>query len=291
MLSEKNFIRSQLAFDIYTRLKGVRSRLQAGTYSLSRSESTRDIVGHLMAGQRDQITITFYPGATLRDLSGPDENKEDAKSVLLKAGYKEEEIEAAFAKQYSHPLFADKPEGTDLEGYVYGETYKFDSGSTAEQVLTGTFDHFYKDITDNNLLEGFKRQNLNLYQAVTLASIIQREVSGANDQRQVSQIFLLRLKRGMMLGADATYKYAAKKLGVPPALDLNSPYNTRKFAGLPPGPIAVPGLSALQAVANPAPGEYVYFVSGDDDVNYFAKTFEEHEANIRKHCHKKCAEI
>jgi UPF0755 protein len=95
----------------------------------------------------------------------------------------------------------------------------------------------------------------------------------------------------MPLGSDVTYQYAAKQLGVAPTPDLDSPYNTRKNPGLPPGPIAVPGLSALEAVAAPAAGDYVYFLSGDDEVTYFARTNAEHEANIKNHCQIKCASL
>src|SRR5207248_2549788 len=102
----------------------------------------------------------------------------------------------------------------------------------------------------------FQKQGLNLYQGITLASIIQREVPGAADQKQVAQVFLTRLGMEMPLGSDVTYQYAAKKMGVTPSPDLDSPYNTRKYPGLPPGPIASPGLTALQAVANPAAGNY-----------------------------------
>ncbi len=109
------------------------------------------------------------------------------------------------------------------------------------------------------------------------------------DQKQVAQIFYKRLGEDIPLGADATFVYAAKKLGVTPSVDLDSPYNTRVHAGLPPGPISTPGLSALQAVAQPAPGDYLYFVSGDDGQTYFARTQEEHEANAAQYCKVNCA--
>jgi UPF0755 protein len=91
-----------------------------------------------------------------------------------------------------------------------------------------------------------------------------------------------------VLGSDVTFIYAAKKLGVEATPTLESPYNTRIHPGLPPGPISSPGLSALQAVANPAAGDYTYFLAGDDGKTYFAHTFEEHEANIVNHCQKNC---
>jgi UPF0755 protein len=279
MLEEKKLIRSKYAFDIYTRLSGDRSKLQAGTYSISASESLQSVVSDLVSGKVDKLTVTFLPGATVAD------NKE----VLKKAGYSDAAIDAAFSKQYDHPLFASKPAGADLEGYIYGDTYAFNSDATVEQILTRTFDEYYHVIQDNKLVDGFQKQGLNLYQGITLASIIQKEVSGTSDERQVAQIFLKRLQIGMPLGSDVTYHYAAKKLGVTPSPTLNSPYNTRINTGLPPGPISTPGLTALQAVANPTPGDYLFFLSGDDGKTYFAKTDQEHQANIDQHCKIKCS--
>jgi UPF0755 protein len=279
LLEEKKLIRSKYAFDIYTRLTDTRGTLQAGTYNLSPSESLEKIVSHLVGGRVDDLSITFLPGATLA------ENKE----VLIAAGYSEEEIDRAFLHNYNHPLFIDKPADTDLEGYIYGETYNFGSDATVEDILKVTFNHYYEVIKKDNLIEEFKKQGLSLYQGITLASIIQREVPTANDQKQVAQVFYSRLAVDMQLGSDVTYQYAAKKLGVAPTPNLDSPYNTRKFTGLPPGPIATPGRSALLAVAHPAAGDYLFFLSGDDDVTYFARTSDEHEANIQKHCQKKCS--
>lgn len=279
LLVEKRVIRSAAAFEIHTRLSGTRNKLQAGTFSLSPHESTTAIVDHLVAGKTDQFSITFLPGATVAD----------NKKVLLAAGYSQAEIDTAFKKTYSSPLFQDKPVNADLEGYIYGETYTFSAGSTVEQILQRTFDEFYAAISDNDLISGLRAQGFNLYQGITLASIIQREVSGQEDSAQVAQIFLKRLREEMPLGADATFVYAAAKEGVAPTVNLDSPYNTRRYAGLPPGPISAPGLIALQAVARPAQGDYLYFVSGDDGKNYYSRTIEEHEANTRQHCKVNCS--
>lgn len=278
-LQDKKLIRSQVAFDVYTRLTGARSQLRAGTYSISPSESTETIVSNLVSGKVDQFNITFLPGATVAE----------DKQVLVKAGYKQSDVDAAFSKQYDHPLFATKPATADLEGYIYGETYNFDSDTTVEQILAKTFDEYYAAVTDNDLVAGFQKQGLTLYQGITLASIVQREVSNATDQKQVAQIFLKRLQIGIPLGSDVTYHYAAQKLGVDPSPTLDSPYNTRINKGLPPGPIAAPGLGALKAVANPASGDYLYFLSGDDGTTYYATTEAEHQANITNHCQIKCA--
>ncbi len=92
----------------------------------------------------------------------------------------------------------------------------------------------------------------------------------------------------MPLGSEVTFEYAAKKLGVAATPTLDSPYNTRIYPGLPPGPIATPGVDAMKAVANPASGDYLYFLSGDDGKTYFAMTDAEHERNITDHCQQKC---
>lgn len=278
-LKENGVIRNQTAFLAYARISGVQNKLQAGTYRLSPSESTPQIVEHLVNGKVDVFSITFLPGATL----------EDNRDVLLGAGYSEEEVDAALDKQYDSPLFAGKPATADLEGYIYGETYSFGTNTSVEAILEYTFDYFYGVVEDNGLIAKYDAQGLSLYEGITLASIVQREASpGGDDMPQIASVFYNRLEQGMPLGSDVTYQYIADKTGVARDTNLDSPYNTRRYAGLPPGPIAVPGLKALLAVGAPASTDYIYFLSGDDDVTYFARTLEQHEANIRNHCQEKC---
>jgi UPF0755 protein len=298
LLDEKNVIRSASAFEIYTRLNDSRNKLQAGTFSLSPTDSTAQIVGHLMAGSSEEFEVTFYPGATLDIASTSTDSTPSHRQVLQKLGFPDDEITEAFNASYEteYPvLFADKPASADLEGYIYGETYRVASGSTVKQILMRTFDELETKIKKENLVELYKKQNLTLYEGLTLASIIQREVlspaattTPSADQKQVAQVFYGRLNSGMPLGSDVTFIYAAKKMGVEPISTLESPYNTRIKAGLPPGPISSPSLTALLAVASPASGDYVYFVAGDDGVTYFARTLEEHESNVSKHCTIEC---
>jgi UPF0755 protein len=287
LLEKQSIIRSSFAFEIYVRFSGKNNLLQAGTYRLSPGESTSQIVNHLSTGSSmDKFNITFYPGATLAD---------DIK-VFRKAGYSDQEITTALKETYDSPLFAGKPSNADLEGYIYGETYNFNTGATVQDILKRAFDEFYLKIQENNLVKGFADQGLNLYQGITLASIIQREVNSpaktdepSQDQKQVAQVFYSRLNSGMALGSDVTYQYIADKTGVARDPNLDSPYNTRRYVGLPPGPISAPSLSALKAASNPASSDYLYFLSGDDDIVYFAHTNSEHEANISNHCKTKCS--
>ena len=287
-LEKLSIIRSATAFDIYTRLSGKQNVLQAGTYRLSPAETISQIVEHFVNGSVDQFSITFFPGATLTDTTN-NSKKYDVTTVLAKAGYSSQEISTALKETYDSPLFVGKPAGNDLEGYVYGETYNFNTGATASDILKGTFAEFYKVVQANNLIRDFSNHGLNLYKGITLASIIQREANSSSDQKKVAQVFYSRLKLGWMLGSDVTYQYIADKTGVKRDSELISPYNTRNTFGLPPGPIAVPGLTALLAVAQPAMTDYMYFLSGDDNVTYFARTNDEHEVNITNHCKIKCS--
>lgn len=278
-LKEEGLIRDSAVFLWHARFEGVQNSLQAGTYRLSPSESTPEITTHLTSGKVDSFNIRFLPGATLAD----------NRKIFISAGYSEAEVDVALAKTYESPLFEGKPADADLEGYIYGETYSFAVNTSVESILERVFTEYYTVVKDNNLVELYKAQGLSLYEGITLASIVQREASpGGDDMPQIAQVFYLRLAQGMPLGSDVTYQYIADKTGVERDTNLDSPYNTRRYAGLPPGPISAPGKKALMAVASPAEGDYLYFLSGDDHVTYYGRTLQEHEANIKNHCQEKC---
>lgn len=278
-LQEDNIIRSKTAFVLYARFAGVQDTLQAGSYRLSASQSVSDIVTHLQKGITDTFSITLLPGATLAA----------NRTALIDAGYDAKEVDTALQDSYSSPLFAGKPASADLEGYIYGETYSFATNTSVHDILEYIFSYYYSIVQENDLITKYNAHGLNLYQGITLASIVQREASAqGNDMAQIAQVFYSRLSIDMPLGSDVTYQYIADKTGVARDPNLDSPYNTRRYAGLPPGPIAVPGEKALKAVASPADGDYLYFLSGDDGITYFARTLDDHEANIANHCQEKC---
>jgi UPF0755 protein len=288
-LEKQSIIRNAFVFDVYTRLSGKNSILKAGTYRISPSESIPKIVEHFVSGNVDQFSITFFPGSTLVDNSNkPEKQKQDVKTILKRAGYEESEINSALNINNIGLLFAGKPEGSNLEGYIYGETYKFNVGATVEDILHTVFDEFYQNIVDENLVEKFASRGLSLYEGITLASIVQQESSDAQDQKQIAQVFYSRLSQGIVLGSDVTYQYIADKEGIPRDTNLDSPYNTRRYTGLPPGPISNPGLSALKAVAEPAIGNYMYFLSDSSGKIYFAYTEAEHQSNIVNYCKENC---
>ena len=151
--------------------------------------------------------------------------------------------------------------------------------------LTEMQEHLTSDIR-----KGFTNHGLTVYQGVTLASIVEQEVPGLGDRNQAAQVFLKRLGINMELGSDVTAFYGAIRAGVTPAVDYDSPYNTLLHKGLPPSPISTVSDSALQAVAHPATTDWLYFVAGDDGRTYFARTLDEHNANVKKYCHKLCGQ-
>lgn len=289
-LKSGGIIKNSSAFRLYLRFSGNGNLLQAGDYQFSPANSVYEIVDNLIAGTNTQFSITFFPGATLVDNTSKDVSKKtDVVTVLEKAGYANAEIIAALDSDYNSPLFDSKPDGADLEGYIYGDTYTFEVGTSVNDIFEFVFDKFYSDISDNNLITKFSNRGLSLYEGITLASIIQREVNSDADRKKVAQVFYNRIELGMQLGSDVTYQYITDKLGVDRDVNFDSPYNTRRYTGLTPGPIASPSLSSLLAVAEPTDGDYLYFLSGDDDITYFANTYAEHEANIVNHCTVKCS--
>ncbi len=277
VLASAGLIKNQTAFEVYYRLHAD-AGLKAGVYVLHKNMSVQDIVRHLEQGKPDEFSLTFLPGGTLAD----------AKKVLLKAGYSDEDIDAAFAADYGHPLLASKPKEADLEGFIYGDTYNFYTGASLKDILMKIFDHMYDDIQERKLVEAYKAEGMTLYEGIIFASVVQSEVSNRDDMATVSQVFHTRLDEDMVLGSDVTFIYGARKLGVAPSVDLDSPYNTRTHKGLPPTPVSNPGIDALVAGANPSKTDYVFFVAGDDGKTYFSKTNEEHERLTREHCQQNC---
>lgn len=277
-LYDHELIRSRLAFGLYAQLSGTRDKLQAGGYVLSADQSIPSIVEHMTSGKTDEIDLTILPGLTLEEL----------RERFLEDGFSDAEITAAYNATYDHPLLATTPAGATLEGYLYPETYRMSAAQDLQALFIRAFDHVYAIMQEKKYLEEYAKRNLTIHQAVTLASIVQEEVSVPSDQKQVAQVFYKRLSTGMALGADATFVYAAEQAGQRPTVNFDSPYNTRKYVGLPPGPIANMDESALEAVAFPSPGEFVYFVSGDDGTTHFSVTEEEHLRKTAQYCKRLC---
>jgi UPF0755 protein len=140
-----------------------------------------------------------------------------------------------------------------------------------------------------DIVNGWAAQGLSVYQGLSLSSIVYQESGSPDYQPTVAQVFLLRLKQGIMLGSDVTAFYAADQVNAGKTLGVDSPYNTRLHTGLPPGPIGNFTVTAMTAVAHPSNTDYLFFVAGDDGVIHFSHTLAEHEQATKQYCTKECS--
>lgn len=279
LLEEKQVIKSAKAFEWYVRLNKLRGDMQAGQYVLDPSQSTPTIAKIIVKGKVQTGSFTILPAQRLDQI----------KAAFIKVGYNESAVNQALeASSYkNHPALISKPLGASLEGYLHPETFQTTSSTTPTEIIRQSLDETAEVLTADKT-DGFRKQGLNVHQAITLASIVEQEVPSGADRRMVAQVFLNRLKNGMSLGSDVTYRYAAIVTGQEPSPFIDSPYNTRKYAGLPPGPISNVSESSLSAVANPSSNDYLFFVAGDDGKTYYSKTQAEHDNLTRQHCKVLC---
>ncbi len=285
-LAKNNVIRSADAFSLYVKLNGV-NNLQAGVYRLSSKQSVKSIVETIESGKVTTVNVLITPGQTLDEIF----------VALKKDGYTQAQLDEGIEAVRDHPLLKDVPTGTKLEGYLFPDTYRIGPGTSAEQLFRLMLDTFEKKITPD-IRAGVAAQGLTLNQAVTLASIVQKEVGDPKVQPSVAQVFIKRYKEGIMLGSDVTALYGALSDNVAlsnnsaqaaaTAIAHSSPYNTRKIVGLPPTAISNFNISALSAVASPSKTDYLFFVAGDDGITHFSRTVQEHEALVNKYCIKLC---
>ena len=279
-LAEVGLIRSASAFKIYIRLNGAAQDLQAGNFELKPSWRVSQIVEHLSSAiDEDHLEVTILPGRRLDQLADD----------LRQAGFSATEVDQALlaSSHPEHQVHQYLPAGASLEGYIFPETFFVDRQMTATGVVRLALDQFVEVVERQNLEAAYQEQGLSLHQAVIMASIVEREV-GESHRPTVAQVFLKRWRQGTLLGADATFIYAAVVSGGQPSPSLDNPYNTRLYPGLPPGPISNVDLSALKAVAFPAQTDYFFFVAGDDGNIYFNQTLEGHLRDAQLYCHELC---
>lgn len=281
LLQEKGLIKSAWAFEWYVRSHDVRDKLQAGSYALKPSMPVSHIVSLMTTGKVATDLFTVLPAQRLDQIE----------AAFVKSGFSVQAVEKAFtpAQYADHPALTDKPKEASLEGYLYPESFEKTASTSPETIITASLDEMAKALSPD-VRVGFTAQGLTVHQGVTLASIVEKEVSSTADRQKVAQVFLKRLHIGMMLGSDVTAYYGADQAGLAHSVLSDTVYNTRLHVGLPPGPIGNTSKSSLQSVANPASTDYLYFVAGDDGITYFSKTLDEHNANVAAHCHKLCTE-
>lgn len=280
LLHDQHLIRSAWAFEWYVHSKELGSKLQAGTYALAPSQGVPTIAGTITKGKVATRLVTIIPGRRI----------DQVQADLINDGFNPADVYAAMnPSQYAGlPVLAFKPASVNtLEGLLYPDSFQKSGNTKPAAIIRESLTEMGQKLTPA-LQASYAREGLSPYQALILASIIEQEVSKPADRAQVAQVFLTRLHSGMSLGSDATARYGAILAGQKPSVSYNSAYNTEIHTGLPPTPINTVSESSLQALANPASTNWLYFVSGDDGTTYFSTTLQTHDQQVQQYCHTLC---
>lgn len=270
-LEAAGLVRNARAFRLLARLRDRAHKLQAGEYELSAAASSQAILELLAAGHVKTWEVVVPEGLRAGGIA----------ARLAEAGLVDEAVFLAFALDPTHAE-ALGVAGPTLEGYLFPTTYKLPRGLSTREVAAAMVDQFLQVWAP--LAPLAKERGLDMRQGVTLASIVEKETGAAAERPLIAGVFHNRLTRGMRLESDPTTIYGIVdfdgNLTREHLEDGANMYNTYKIEGLPPGPIASPGAAALRAVLEPAPTDFLFFVSRNDGTHVFARTFAEHEANV-----------
>lgn len=275
----EGFISSERIFSWYARLSGDASLFQAGYFSLQKGMSLAAITGTLKSAEEREVQVTLPEGYTRAQMGM---NISEVFKGITKEAW---DRETGKGNPYASALGLSTED--TLEGYLFPDTYRFHADvdvETVVQTLTKTAEDRFEEVglpEGDGTLHGLDRREL-----IILASIVEREVQTEDDMKNVAGLFYNRLAIGMPLQADSTVNYVTG--GTSPGISfeetrLDSPYNTYKHKGLPPGPISNPGRAALAAVVSPNEHDWLYFLSTPLGETIYAKSFSEHVANKQKY--------
>ena len=271
-LGEKGVVSQPRLFVFWTWLCGLDTKVHRGLYRFEGAVSPRSVLDGLVRGRTVFYKVTIPEGFTVRQIGG----------LLERTGLV---TPAGFAAAVSDPA-ALSPLGVDrMEGYLFPSTYHFRALATEAEIVKTMFAEF-KDTVTPDMVARARELGMTRHELVTLASIIEKEAGSGDEMPLVSAVFHNRLKRGMRLQSDPTVIYGLENFnGNLTRADLRSPspYNTYKIRGLPPGPIANPGLAAMKAALFPAAVGYLYFVSRNDGSHHFSRSLREHNVAVRKY--------
>lgn len=266
-LKKKGLISSAFLFKVMTILEGNETKLKSGEYELRRNMSPEEIMNILKSGEEKKYYITFPEGIRLEEIAEKLEKKH-----LVK---KDEFLSLARNRDFIKSLGID---AISLEGYLFPDTYAFTKRSGARYILRTMVRELKKRITPDDEAK-MKSMGMNLHQILTIASMIEKETYLDEEKPIIAAVFYNRLKKGMLLQCDPTVIYAKKKFNsrlYRKDLNYDSPYNTYRYSGLPPGPICNPGEKSIRAALNPADVDYLYFVVAGEGRHKFSKTYSEH---------------
>lgn len=269
-LESKGVITSSLKFRILSRIRGYDDQMKLGTYVFTAGMTDDEVFEKLLTGEKHIVTFTIPEGFGIKNIADRLYEIDIAdKEDFLKAA--EDFAPYPYMKKRDNVIYA-------AEGFLFPETYSIESDASIEEILKMMADEFDKRLTPA-MREKAMEMNLSVYDLITLASLVEREVRYPADRPIVAQVFLKRLKINMPLQTDASLQYlmdAPKEDVSIEDTKIDSPYNTYQNSGLPPGPIASPGIESIKAVLNPADTDYLYFVADRDGYNHYSATYAEH---------------
>ena len=283
-LAEQGLTRHALLFRFMVQWRGAEGKLQAGDYQLRQGMTEDELIEALQSAKAKDVAITFIEGRRIEEFA---EMVEKADVGISAQRF----LDLARRGNFTYDFLETKPPGQSLEGFLFPDTYRVIPGKTTPEELIHAMLKKFGDQFPAPLREAAQRNTgLNLYQVVTVASIVEREAQVREERPRIAAVYVNRLRDREGLFADPTIQYAVGKPGdwwpvlrdSPRNIAPESRYNTYVHAGVPPSPIANPGASALRAVAEPEKTDYKYFVRNDianNGSHVFSRTLAEHEAN------------
>ncbi len=295
-LEELGLIKSVFYFDLYVWQKEWQTKFQAGIHQLSPAMKMKEIATTLVSGgdSGDETTVKIIEGWSIVDIAEYLEDKDmfDKKDFLTAVGspmvdYRTKSSQLT-PKDYSlnYNFLSDKPKYYGLEGYLFPDTYKVFKTASLDDVVNKMLFNFNLKLTEK-MRQDIASQEKSIYEIITMASVIEKEVRTTKDMEIVSGIFWNRIENRQPLQSCATLAYILgvdKKQYTIEDTNVDSPYNTYRYQGLPPGPICNPGLQAIKAAIYPKDTDYNYFLSrSSDGQTIFSKIYEEHLKNKAKY--------
>lgn len=279
-LYDVNLIKNKFVFETWLWIKKSEGKIIAGVYQVPKNISIRHLSNLFMIGPgQAQYAVTLLEGWT-RDLM-----KDTLEAAEIDANRFIDLSSKASDWQSIYDFLSDAPSEASLEGYIFPDTYFVDKSTSEEDLIKKTLNNFDRKL-NQDFRDEIARQDKTIFEVITLASIIEREVPNKEDKKMIADIFLKRLEAGIGLQSDATVNYVTGKGLAQPSYDdlkIDSPYNTYKYRGLPPGPIANPGLDSIEAVIYPTKNDYYYFLTTKEGEVIYSINYEEHLNNKAKY--------
>ncbi len=292
-LEKEKIIKSKKIFILYTVLTRKSKNIYAGIYLLSPSMNIVEIVNKLTSGKTAKEKITIIEGWNIKDIAWYFENKGifQAEEFFEVVGFpmvdysshKDLPLPKDFSDEYE--FLEDKPKNIGLEGYLFPDTYFIERDASVEDIVEMMLDNFNKKLNPE-LREEISRQGKTIFDIITMASLLEKEVKNFDDKRIVAGILWKRLKMGMPLQVDATIIYITGKKTTfvsKKETEVDSPYNTYKYKGLPPTPICNPGFESILASIYYKDSEYFYYLTTPEGKTIFSRTLAEHNIATAKY--------